>query len=222
MHGRPLAQRNPLRPQAARASAVRRTAWLAGLMMVATVTGTFATPFAHAAAGSVTRFGSTLARDCFLAATDHRRSLEGLAACNTALAEEVLNDDDRAATLVNRGILKVLFEDFDGAQRDYNAAIALRPNLGEAYVDRGLMFVRQSGNEQRALDDITKGLELGTREPAVAYFGRALALEALGRVSEAYYDFKRAAELAPQWQAPVDELARFTVTRKPVDTPATE
>ncbi len=174
---------------------------------------------AHAAAGSVTRFGTKLAHSCFAAAEEHRRSLAGLRVCDAALTEEVLNEVDRAATHVNRGILRVLMEDFDRAKQDYDVAIRMQPQLGEAYVNRGMMYVRQAGKEQAAIADITKGLELGTREPAIAHYGRALAFEASGRVAEAYRDYRKAAELAPQWPAPATELARFTVTERPAGTP---
>ena len=182
-------------------------AWL-GLPSGPSLPGT-----AHAAVGSVTRFGTTLARACYVAADTHQRSVEGLRMCDSALAEEPLNVSDRAATYVNRGILRVLTQDFDAAKADYDAALRLQPELGEAYVNRGLMYVRQPGKEQLAIDDITKGLALGTREPAVAHYGRALAFEAVGRVAEAYHELRKAAELAPTWTAPTNELARFTVTR---------
>ena len=128
---------------------------------------------------------------------------------------------DRASTLVTRGIVKVNLNDHVGALADYNAAIAMFPNLAEAYVDRGLLYVRQRATQQEAIADITKGLELGTRDEAAAYHGRAFAYEAVGRIADAYRDFKRAAELNPYWSAPRDELKRFTVRRVAVpDEPA--
>ena len=168
------------------------------------------------AAEAVTRFGSTLAQECFFAADAHRPSREGLATCDSALSEELLSNADRAATLVNRGILRVLQNDNEGALADYAAGLALVPDLGDAYVNRGMVYVRVGGKEAMAIEEINKGLSIGSRDESVALFGRALAYEALGRVSDAYHDFKRAAELKPQWAAPKAELARFTVrTRAP-------
>ncbi len=178
-----------------------------------------AIPFAaqHAsAAETVTRFGSSLAQDCFFAADAHRPSRTGLAICDAALSEELLSKADRAATLVNRGILRVLQNDNEGALADYAAGLALVPDLADAYVNRGMVYVRVSGKEAMAIEEINKGLRIGSRDESVALFGRALAYEALGRVSDAYQDYKRAAELKPQWEAPRLELARYTVrTRAP-------
>ena len=170
----------------------------------------FATQHASAAE-SVTRFGSTRAQDCFHAADAHRQSREGIATCDAALSEDLLSKEDRAATLVNRGILRVLQKDNEGALADYAAGLALVPDLADAYVNRGMVYVRVSGKETLAIEEINKGLSFGSRDESVALFGRALAYEALGRVTDAYHDYKRAAELKPQWDAPKKELARFTV-----------
>ena len=165
------------------------------------------------AAETVTRFGSTLAQACFHASYAHQPSRSGLADCDAALTEELLSRSDRAATLVNRGILRVLQNDKEGALADYAASIALDPNLGDAYINRGMVYVRESGKETLAIEEINKGLRIGSRDESVALFGRALAHEALGRISDAYHDYKRAAELKPQWTAPQIELARFTIRR---------
>ena len=38
--------------------------------------------------------------------------------------------------------------------------------------------------------------------PALAYFGRGLANEDMGNIRDAYADYRRAAQLDPQWSAP--------------------
>ena len=192
--------------------------WMRAALLIAG-SALAAVPFAAqqaSAAESVTRFGTSLAQDCFFAADAHRPSRVGIATCDAALSEELLNKADRAATFVNRGILRVLQNDNEGALADYAAGLALVPDLGDAYVNRGMVYVRVSGKEAMAIEEINKGLSIGSRDESVALFGRALAYEALGRVSDAYQDYKRAAELKPQWAAPKAELARFTVrTRSP-------
>ena len=170
------------------------------------------TPAAFAGTAS-TRLGTSSAYLCYHVAQYRGNLHAGLDECNHALREDVLAKAERAATFVNRGIVKVNLHDYAGALADYNAAIALIPGLGEAFVDRGLLYVRQLETQELAITDITKGLELGTRDEAAAYHGRALAYEAVGRIADAYRDFKRAAELSPDWAEPKKELKRFTVHR---------
>ena len=163
---------------------------------------------------AVTVFGSTLGSQCYKAAEKHSGVRTGLAICNRALTDDDLVVRDRAATLVNRGILKLLSDDRAGALADYAAAIRLQPDMGDAYVNRGLLYLREGGKDELALAEMTKGLELGTSDAAAAYFGRAFAYESLGRIAEAYQDFKHAAELKPEWNAPKKQLARFAVKTK--------
>ena len=91
----------------------RPSAWMRTALLIAgAALGVAAFSTQHAsAAQSVTRFGTTLAQECFRFADAHRPSPEGLAKCDAALSEELLNRSDRAATLVNRGILRVLQND---------------------------------------------------------------------------------------------------------------
>ena len=195
---------NPMISRSLNAGAIRLACLLLSMVWM--------TPGAIAGA-SVTRLGSSAAFMCYQAAEYHGDFHAGLAECNHALTEDLLSKRDRASTLVNRGIVKVNLNDYAGALADYNAAIEMIPNLAEAYVDRGLLYVRQRETQLEAIADITKGLELGTRDEAAAYHGRAFAYEAVGRVADAYRDFKKAAELNPNWAAPRNELKRFTVHR---------
>jgi tetratricopeptide (TPR) repeat protein len=64
------------------------------------------------------------------------------------------------------------------------------------------------------LADINKALELGVEEPEKAYYNRALAYEGLDNLKAAYFDYQKAVELKPEWDAPKNELARFTVERR--------
>jgi hypothetical protein len=54
-------------------------------------------------------------------------------------------------------------------------------------------------------------LEHRLARPAAAHLGRGLASEALGDVSGAYRDIRRAAELEPDWEDARLQLARFQV-----------
>ncbi len=80
------------------------------------------------------------------------------------------------------------------------------------YVNRGAAYVGSSRYDE-GLAQIDRGLALGVKDPQKAYYNRAIAHENLGDVKAAYLDFSKAAELDPDWQAPKQELTRFTVKR---------
>ena len=50
----------------------------------------------------------------------------------------------------------------------------------------------------------------------VAYFNRGEAQEASGNLVAAYHDYRKAQELAPNFQPASQELARFSVTERRV------
>jgi hypothetical protein len=60
--------------------------------------------------------------------------------------------------------------------------------------------------------DIDRGLQLGLATPEQAYYHRAIAREQLNDLRGAYLDYRRAAEMKPDWGSPRRELARFRVT----------
>ncbi len=163
------------------------------------------------ACAAVSTFGTTSSRLCFEAADGSYGKRSGLDECNRALTEEALGTRDRAATHVNRGILRLMLKDVNGALADYNEAIVLKPNLGDAYLNRGFLFLRQGNKDEEALAELTRGIQLGSSNLAAGYYGRAFANELTGRVAEAYYDFKKAAELKPGWASPKEQLSRFQV-----------
>lgn len=164
-------------------------------------------------AQAVTVLGGGMARICSNAALAGESDARAEAACTEALTVELLGPRDRAGTFVNRGVLKLRRKDFAAAQSDFNAAIDTKPDLGEANVNRGAAAV---GARRFAdgLADINKALELGVQEPEKAYYNRALAHEGLDDMKSAYFDYKKAIELKPEWEMPRQELARFTVERR--------
>jgi tetratricopeptide (TPR) repeat protein len=173
----------------------------------------FAASFALAApaAAAVTVIGSNAARQCYEAAdAPFAARPETLALCDRALAGPPLSTRDLVATYVNRGILRVRGGNLAGGIEDFDAAIARDPAVAEAYFNRGVALLRTRG-AAAALPSFEQAVERGTDQPALAYFGRAVALEALGDVRRAYADYRRASELAPEWDRPRTELARFSV-----------
>jgi len=170
-------------------------------------------PSAHAA---VTVLTSGDARVCYLAAENGLEPNDYIQVCNQALNGS-LAVRDRAATLVNRGILKMTEFNGEGANSDFNRGLALKGDMAEGYVDRGASLIMLH-RYQEALDDLNHGIAMGTSKPHLAYYDRALANEALGNTKAAFDDYTQSAALDPTFQAPVNELKRFKVVIKPAGT----
>jgi tetratricopeptide (TPR) repeat protein len=167
-------------------------------------------PFA--ANASVMTVGGAYAFSCYQAADGEGATKASLDACDRALTEEALTAQDRAATHVNRGILHLRRANLDRAESDFNDALKLNPHEAEAYLNKAILNARFRRSTD-ALPDVAKALENGTRQPAIAYFVRAMANEDSGKVGAAYQDFQRARTLAPKWAEPAKELQRFQVRR---------
>lgn len=168
---------------------------------------------ATAAEGAVTVLGGALAKDCSDAAIRGDDDPRFQDACTLALETELLNPRDRAGTFVNRGVLKLRRAAYSDATEDFDAAVRLQPQMGEAYVNRGAALI---GRKRYAdgLRDINRSIELGVSEPEKAYYNRALAYEGLDDPKAAYFDYQKALEIAPEWTAPREQLIRFTVSRR--------
>lgn len=163
------------------------------------------------ATAGVTVIGSSSARLCYEEADSKRAPSAGsLRICDRALNEEAMPREDIVATHVNRGIVRLRLNDVSGSLLDFDRAIALDPNEPEAYLNKGSALMRQN-HAEAALPLISLALEKQTRRPELAHFARGVAYEALGRIPEAYADFRQAAALAPQWEDARLELARFRV-----------
>ncbi len=150
------------------------------------------------------------AKSCFEAAQGARSDTESERLCTLAIDHEALSQRDLAGTYVNRGSIKFYRGDFDGAQQDFEQAIDLAPTLGETYVNRGAALQRM-GLYAEAVSEIDRGLALQPSNPAQAYFNRGIAMFKLDDIKGAYFDFKKAAELAPDWDQPKLQLEQFTV-----------
>jgi|HubBroStandDraft_6_1064221.scaffolds.fasta_scaffold395064_2 tetratricopeptide (TPR) repeat protein len=183
-------------------------------------TGTALTALAMLAASqthaAVTVLGTGLARSCFEYAEFGGDTGDGIDACTNAIEETALRVKDRAATFINRGILKSRTEDPAGALADYDRGIALDGDLGEAYVDRGAVMIVMRRYED-ALTDIDKGIALGSNRLQIAYYDRAIVQEALGNIRAAYQDYKKATEIQPDFTLALEQLARFRVVHRSGD-----
>ena len=168
---------------------------------------------AGAAKASVTVIGGGLAEACSKATLAGQSAIRSEALCTQSLEEELLTPRDKAGTFVNRGIMRMRRGEMAAALADFNQAIRYKPDLGEIYVNRGAALV----GEHRYADglaDLNKGLQIGVEEPAKAYYNRALAYEGMDDVKSAYFDYQKAVELSPNWDAPKQQLVRFHVSRR--------
>ena len=167
-----------------------------------------------AQAQTVLTIGTGLAHDCFLHAKAGTQLRDGVTLCNIALKQDVLSKRDRAGTFDNRGVMLDQLGETEKAAEDFNAAIALYPDLGDPYVNLGAMLIKK-GQHQAALEQINKGMDLGMGFPHIGYYDRAVAEQMLGRYKEAYYDYKKVLELEPNFAMASERLKDFTVTRTP-------
>jgi tetratricopeptide (TPR) repeat protein len=165
------------------------------------------------ARAAVTVIGGGQAEACSKAALAGKTEPSFEKICTMALETEMLSARDRAGTYINRGVLKLRRLNFEAATKDFDAAIALQPAMGEAYINRGAAAIGEHRYAE-SLPDLNKAIALGVEEPAKVYFNRALAYEGLDDVKSAYFDYQKAVELSPEWQAPKDELVRFHVSSK--------
>jgi tetratricopeptide (TPR) repeat protein len=178
------------------------------------VAGVLALCVAGSAGAAVTVLGDTSAQECSEAAFHDKADDASMGACNLALSGELLGRRDRAGTFINRGVMWMIRKDYQAARGDFERAIAIDPDLGEAWVNRGAINILDK-RYQDGISDIDKGLQLGTEEPAKAYYNRGVAYEGIDDEKSAYLDYEQALTLEPGWDLPKQELLRFTVTRKP-------
>ncbi|MDB5734482.1 MAG: Tetratricopeptide 2 repeat protein [Alphaproteobacteria bacterium] len=151
------------------------------------------------------------AAQCSAAADDRADLKAGLSYCDVALSDPVMNH--QAALLSNRGVIKVRLGNNQGALEDYNAAIAIDPALGDAYVSRaGVLIAMKRYDEARA--DVAQGIALGAANLHAAYFSRAVIAEESGDVKAAYRDYKQALAIKPDYAAASRELARFKIVQR--------
>jgi tetratricopeptide (TPR) repeat protein len=173
----------------------------------------WAVPSAQAA---VTVLGNGVAQSCYEVAEFGGNPIDGISACTFALEQTTLSVKDRAATFINRGILRARKSDTDGALADYNRGLAMDAALGEGFVDRGaIMIVLRRYDD--AVADIDKGIALGSNRLQIAYYDRGIADEALGNIRAAYEDYKKAAEIQPDFALATEQLSRFRVVRHTAD-----
>jgi tetratricopeptide (TPR) repeat protein len=131
--------------------------------------------------------------------------------CTRALSDQEMSVRDRAATYINRSVVRLRVHDWSGALGDTDLSIARVRTFGEAYVNRGAALLNL-GRPQEALADLDKAINIGLDKVHLAYYNRGLAKEKLNDTRGAYADYKKALDLDPTFSMAADELKRFSIT----------
>ena len=180
-------------------------------LLIGTIAVVVAVPSAQAAVSVFSASG--VAKLCYDGAESGSDPGAYIFYCDEAL-HTFLTPHDRAATLINRGVLRLALSEVTFALSDFDAGLAIDATIGEGYIDRGASLIEKHQYAE-AIRDIDRGLALGARRPGLAYYDRAIAHEQLGDLSAAYKDYQQALELQPDFSLASDELKRFKVVRKP-------
>lgn len=153
--------------------------------------------------------GSTRARDCYEDALIGSDSTAALAGCDAALTDP-LTRHNRIATLVNRSIVLANRGQLTTALSDLETALEREPEMAAIHLNFGDVYLKL-GQWADAEASFTRALDLNFARPQIAYYGRGIAREESGDVAGAYADYTTASQLAPDWDLPSRELARFQV-----------
>jgi tetratricopeptide (TPR) repeat protein len=162
-------------------------------------------------AQSLVVIGETPAARCYDHARWARAHYSSLNACDDALAADDLPLRDRQRTWVNRAVINLHLGEAEEALRNLDRAVELGFVSPEIAMNRSAALIRLSRFEE-AIEAATLALEGGLAEVEKAYFNRAVAHERLGRIAEAYADFRAASDAAPSWAAAREQLDRFNVS----------
>jgi tetratricopeptide (TPR) repeat protein len=163
--------------------------------------------------GAVITVGGPLSRLCYEAALSQDDRTSAIEGCTRALDEEALTSSDRAATLVNRGIIEMTRGDDNGADTDFDAALSLDRGLADAWLNKGFLRLRR-GDGRDALPLLQQGIDRQPQREALAIFARGVAYEQMGDYSAAYGDLKRAHQLEPHWSLPSEYLEHYQVVSR--------
>ena len=140
---------------------------------------------------------------------------ESVAKCTKAAELAELNGG-RAAALSNRSALNIQRADYNAAIADSTAALKLDGRLVEAVVNRGAAYLAMH-RAGEALADFDRALNMNPVHAEKIYFNRAMAREDVGDLKGAYADYAKAAQLAPLWDQPKQQMNRFTIRdRRPI------
>jgi len=169
------------------------------------------TAFTGPAYAQMVVMGKSKAAQCYeyaLAGNSGTRS--AINTCTEAF-DDVLSQRNRAATHVNRGVLFMRQGAQLKATSDYEAALAIKPNLTQAYVNHAASLIRQERYDE-AIESLNTALS-DTESPtrAAALYNRAIAFDAKKDYKGAYFDLKAALAIRPDWELALGMISRYEV-----------
>jgi len=139
---------------------------------------------------------------------------QSVSICDRAVERARQSGDDLAESYVNRSVIHLARLEYDATIADSDAALRIHAGISQALVNRGIALSAKGRNAEAA-DSFTRALALNPAHPETIYFNRALTREDAGDAKGAYLDYRKAAQLAPTWDSPKQQLARFTVAHAP-------
>jgi tetratricopeptide (TPR) repeat protein len=158
-------------------------------------------------------YGKGPALDCYEMVKAKRLGATTYDLCTAALKDDSLSPKNRAATFNNRGIVQMRQGNRAAAERDYEAALRISPNIAETQINLGAMFYANAMYTESVtvLNEGVKAENADSR--AIAHYNRALSLEKLGEFDEAYADLRAAVNLNPTFEAASKQLTRYSVVQ---------
>jgi len=144
-----------------------------------------------------------------------------LAKCTKA-AELADLASDRAIALSNRSLLNFERADYNAAMADNTAAMQIDDRIAEVFVNRGAILLGThhasdaAASFSRALTFAPAQAGYSSSDRAKIHFDLAMAREDMNDLKGAYIEYAVAAQMAPQWDLPKQQMARFSIaSRKP-------
>lgn len=158
--------------------------------------------------------GRSAAATCFEHAVASRHDVRAIQDCDMALRDNRVTRRDRAATLVNRGILRIHQNRQDEALEDFERAESLHDFAPSALAVNRACALIGLGRYAEAVAQADLAIRAQDSREADAWFNRGLALEAMDELAAAYDSYRQARRLRPGWDLPQDELSRFRITSR--------
>lgn len=166
---------------------------------------------AGTASAQVFVIGQGLGGDCYQKAkSKYSNFRDADQVCTRALREQAMTRPNRAATYVNRGVLRMREGQYENALKDYADAVELQPLLGAAYLNEGAARIYLK-DFQSAIAPLDRAIELESNDLFAAYYNRAIARENVDDVAGAYADFQKSLDLKPGWEMAERQLSRFSI-----------
>ena len=134
--------------------------------------------------------------------------------CTRALEGSLFEGpEERSGGLFKRGTAEIETGAYADAVADFDEAIRLRPEYGEAFHNRGVAQWRM-GKLEDALADFDESIALGQVELWRAYKVRGDLKVEMGRLDEALADYRRSLAIRPDWDYARKALRRVMVTKQ--------